>query len=122
MNERILEIISAKNLTKTEFAKRLNVSQAFVSQLCAGAREPSDRTISDICEKFSINETWLRTGAGEMHVPLSRDAQLAKIFATVQVSDDERARLVKAFASLPEEAYPQLYRWFQEMVKNLAGE
>lgn len=122
MNERILEIISAKNLTKTEFAKRLNVSQAFVSQLCAGAREPSDRTISDICEKFSINETWLRTGAGEMHVPLSRDAQLAKIFATVQVSDDERARLVKAFASLPEEAYPQLYRWFQEMAKNLAGE
>ena len=122
LNERILEIISAKNLTKTEFAKRLNVSQAFVSQLCAGAREPSDRTISDICEKFSINETWLRTGAGEMHVPLSRDAQLAKIFATVQVSDDERARLVKAFASLPEEAYPQLYRWFQEMAKNLAGE
>lgn len=122
MNERILEIISAKNLTKTEFAKRLNVSQAFVSQLCAGAREPSDRTISDICEKFSINETWLRTGAGEMHVPLSRDSQLAKIFATVQVSDDERARLVKAFASLPDEAYPQLYRWFQEMAKNLAGE
>ena len=122
MNERILEIISAKNLTKTEFAKRLNVSQAFVSQLCAGAREPSDRTISDICEKFSINETWLRTGAGEMHAPLSRDSQLAKIFATVQVSDDERARLVKAFASLPDEAYPQIYKWFLEMAKNLTGE
>ena len=57
-----------------------------------------------------------------MHVPLSRDSQLAKIFARVQVSDDERARLVKAFSSLPDEAYPQLYRWFQEMAKNLAGE
>lgn len=122
MNERILEIISAHHLTRTEFAKRLNVSQAFVSQLCAGAREPSDRTISDICEKFNVNETWLRTGVGEMDVPLSRDAQLAKIFAAVQVSDDERARLVKAFASLPEEAYPQIYKWFLEMAKNLTGE
>lgn len=122
MNERILEIISAHHLTRTEFAKRLNVSQAFVSQLCAGAREPSDRTISDICEKFNVNETWLRTGVGEMDVPLSRDAQLAKIFAAVQVSDDERARLVKAFAYLPEEAYPQIYKWFLEMAKNLTGE
>nr|DAV53617.1 MAG TPA: helix-turn-helix domain protein [Caudoviricetes sp.] len=119
MKERILEIISAKKLTKTEFAKRLNVSQAFVSQLCAGAREPSDRTISDICEKFGINEIWLRTGVGEMKLPLSQNEQLAKIFADVQVSDDERARLVKAFASLPPEAYPQIYKWFQAFTANL---
>lgn len=98
------------------------MSENFIWQIEKGQREPSDRTISDICRVYGVNEVWLRTGAGEMHVPLSRNAQLAKIFATVQVSDDERARLVKAFASLPEEAYPQLYRWFQEMAKNLAGE
>ena len=47
------------------------------------------------------------------------DQQLAQIFADVQVSDDERARLVKAFASLPPEAYPQLYKWFQALMENL---
>lgn len=98
------------------------MSENFIWQIEKGQREPSDRTVSDICRVYGVNEIWLRTGEGEMHVPLSRDAQLAKIFATVQVSDDERARLVKAFASLPDEAYPQLYRWFQEMAKNLAGE
>lgn len=122
INDRVAQVITALGLTKTAFAARLNISQPTVSQICSGRCGVSDRTVSDICEKFGINEIWLRTGVGEMHVPLSRDAQLAKIFATVQVSDDERARLVKAFASLPEEAYPQLYRWFQEMAKNLAGE
>lgn len=120
--DRILAIRKDSGLSQSAFGEKLNLSQNFVWMIEKGQREPSDRTVSDICRVYGVNETWLRTGAGEMHVPLSRDAQLAKIFATVQVSDDERARLVKAFASLPEEAYPQLYRWFQEMAKNLAGE
>lgn len=120
--DRILAIRKDSGLSQSAFGEKLNLSQNFVWMIEKGQREPSDRTVSDICRVYGVNETWLRTGAGEMHVPLSRDAQLAKIFATVQVSDDERARLVKAFASLPEEAYHQLYRWFQEMAKNLAGE
>lgn len=120
--DRILAIRKDSGLSQSAFGEKLNLSQNFVWMIEKGQREPSDRTVSDICRVYGVNETWLRTGAGEMHVPLSRDAQLAKIFATVQVSDDERARLVKAFASLPPEAYPQLYRWFQEMAKNLAGE
>lgn len=122
INNRVAEVIKDSKLTKTAFAAKLNISQPTVSQICSGLCGVSDRVISDICRVFNVSETWLRTGAGEMHVPLSRDAQLAKIFATVQVSDDERARLVKAFASLPEEAYPQIYKWFLEMAKNLTGE
>lgn len=122
INSRVAEVIRDSKLTKTAFAAKLNISQPTVSQICSGLCGVSDRVISDICRVFAINETWLRTGVGEMHVPMSRDAQLAKIFAAVQVSDDERARLVKAFASLPEEAYPQIYKWFLEMAKNLTGE
>ena len=122
INSRVAEVIRDSKLTKTAFAAKLNISQPTVSQICSGLCGVSDRVISDICRVFAINETWLRTGVGEMHVPMSRDAQLAKIFAAVQVSDDERARLVKGFASLPEEAYPQIYKWFLEMAKNLTGE
>lgn len=122
MNYRLKQVRKDSGLTQQQFADSLNVSRNYVALWEIGQREPSDRTISDICRVYGVNEIWLRTGVGEMKLPLSQNEQLAKIFATVQVSDDERARLVKAFASLPDEAYPQLYRWFQEMAKNLAGE
>lgn len=69
MKDRISLVIKERKITKTEFAKRLNVSQAFVSQMCSGAARPSDRTISDICREFNVNPDWLRTGDGPMFMP-----------------------------------------------------
>ena len=117
--DRILAIRKESGLSQSAFGEKLNLSQNFVWMIEKGQREPSDRTVSDICRVYAINEVWLRTGVGEMKLPLSQNEQLAKIFADVQVSDDERARLVKAFASLPPEAYPQLYKWFQTLMENL---
>ena len=119
INDRVAQVIATLGLTKTAFAARLNISQPTVSQICSGRCGVSDRTVSDICEKFNINEIWLRTGIGEMTLPISRDEQLEEIFAAVQVSDDERARLTKAFLSLPDEAYPKLYEWFLTFMENL---
>lgn len=119
INDRVAQVITSLGLTKTAFAARLNITQPTVSQICSGRCGVSDRTVSDICEKFGINEVWLRTGVGEMKLPMPLDQQLAQIFADVQISDDERARLVKAFASLPPEAYPQLYKWFLTLMENL---
>ena len=95
------------------------MSENFIWQIEKGQREPSDRTVSDICRVYGVNEIWLKTGVGEMKLPMPLDQQLAQIFADVQVSDEERARLVKAFAALPPEAYPQLYKWFQALMENL---
>lgn len=122
INDRIAVVVENSGMTKTAFAAKINVSQPHVSRMVKGEALPSDRTISDICEKFGVNEVWLRTGAGEMMRPSTKNEQLAKIFASVQVSDDERARLIKAFASLPEEAYPQIYKWFMQIVENLKAQ
>ena len=119
VSQRITHIVESEKLTKTAFANSINISQPYLSQICSGQREPSDRTISDICRVYGVNEIWLKTGVGEMKLPMPLDQQLAQIFADVQVSDDERARLVRAFASLPPEAYPQLYKWFLTLMENL---
>ena len=119
ISQRITHIVESEKLTKTAFANSINISQPYLSQICSGQREPSDRTISDICRVYGINEVWLKTGVGEMKLPMPLNQQLAQVFADVQISDDERARLVKAFASLPPEAYPQLYKWFQAFMENL---
>jgi len=77
IGDRISHIIHEIGLTKTAFAKRLNVSQPFVSQMISGVSMPSDRTIVAICREFSVNEDWLRTGKGEMFVKLSRGEEIS---------------------------------------------
>lgn len=101
LNERIRELISALGIKKTTFADRINVSQAFVSQLCAGTSQPSDRTIADICREFNVNEDWLRTGEGDMFLKRSRDEELAAFFGDITSGEpDFRRRLVTALSRL----------------------
>lgn len=119
INERFCQVLKDSSLSQEAFAKAIKRGRGEIANIVYGKTEPKDNVIEAVCEKFSINEIWLRTGVGEMKLPLSQNEQLAKIFAAVQVSDDERARLVKAFASLPPEAYPQIYKWFQAFAENL---
>lgn len=119
MKDRIAYIIKEKNITKTKFAETLNVSSAFVSQICSGVREPSDRTLNDICTKFGVNPVWLRTGVGEPFTPLSRSQELAAIFAAVQVGDDAKSRLIKAMARMPDEAFPKFLEFLEGLHEQL---
>ena len=119
MNSRVKAVRAESGLSQTAFGEKIGLSQNYIWMIENGQREPSDRTVRDICRVFSVNEGWLRTGEGEMHTPKTRSEQMAEIFANVQISDDARARLVKALASLPDEAFPQLYKWFQAMAKEL---
>lgn len=66
IGDRILKIIESRDITKTEFANILNVTQPYISKIVNKGSIPSDRLIEDICEKFKIDENWLRTGEGEM--------------------------------------------------------
>lgn len=122
MNERIAYIIKAKNITKTKFAETLNVSPAFVSQMCSGASSPSDRTINDICTKFGVNPVWLRTGVGESFAPKSRSDELAAIFEKVEVGDDAKSRLIRAMARMPDEAFPAFAKFVEQLYQNFTEE
>ena len=55
-------------------AAELNLSKNFVSQIETGSRNPSDRTICDICKKFRVNEEWLLNGTGEQYLPPDEEA------------------------------------------------
>lgn len=109
LNERISALISALGLKKTAFADKLNVSQAFVSQLCSGVKQPSDRTIADICREFNVNEHWLRTGEGEMFIKLSRGEEISAFMGDILSGEpDFRARLIAALSRLTAEQWKQL--------------
>lgn len=89
IGRRIGTIIESLDIKKVQFADRIKVDQSYISQLVSGKRNPSDRTIADICREFNVSEVWLRTGEGEMFVDLGEDAELTQVLAEIQVSDDD---------------------------------
>ena len=66
MKENFKILRKSLRLTQREFAEKLNLSQNFIAQIESGSKIPSDRTIADICRVFSVNESWLRSGSGQM--------------------------------------------------------
>ena len=62
---RISKIRSELNLTQTDLAEKLNISKSAVSHMERGERAVTERTISDICEKFNVNREWLTEGIGD---------------------------------------------------------
>lgn len=66
MNERLKELRKKIGITQQDFADRLGLKRNTIATYEIGKATPSDRVISDICTKYSVNETWLRTGEGEM--------------------------------------------------------
>lgn len=110
INVRIAQVVQHSGLTKTAFAQRIGVSQGFVSELCSGKSNPSDRTINDICREFSVDPLWLRTGDGEMIKPMSRETQihayLAELMGGGRSSTEEA--FIAAMARLPSELWPAI--------------
>lgn len=122
MKDRIKYILREKKLTQTQFAKGLNVSPSLVSLLCSGGTQPSERTISDICRVYDVNPEWLRDGVGEPFLPKSRSDELAEIFANVQISDEPKAKLIKAMARMPDESFPAFLKFLEGLAKELSEE
>lgn len=123
IHERIKIVVSASGLTKTRFSEKLGVSQPFVSQICSGAAMPSDRTISDICRVFNVDEIWLRTGEGEMFRPRTRGEQIAAFAGELMRDspDSFRAAFVSVLAELSLEDWKILERLATEALSRTAS-
>ena len=104
INDRIAWCVKDSKLTKTAFSEKLNVSQAFISQLCSGAKMPSDRTIADICRECTLSDLWLRTGEGEPHIQRDEDEEFLEVMEQIHMSDDELIkRIIKAYWFMEDE-------------------
>ena len=99
INERIAELIDSLHIKKVEFAERLEISQAFVSQICSGIRQPGDRTISDICRTFSVSRQWLEEGIGPMFRPEDENDEI--VDAVLAGEDEFVKAVIRGIAKTP---------------------
>ena len=82
MIERLKKIRSALNLTQSEFAEQLRLQRNTISLLETGKRNPSERTIDDICNIFNVSKEYLLNGTEPMFTQTYSDTmeQLKKEF------------------------------------------
>lgn len=123
MYNRIKQIRKSENMTQQQFAEKIGLTRNYVAMIEIGQREPSDRTISDICREFGVDKVWLETGVGEPFRPMDRNEQIAAILGkAIAGNATARDRLIRAFAQLPDEMYDQAEQILEEIVANLQKE
>lgn len=119
MNERIKKVRTECGFNQTDFAKKISVSRSAICKMESGENSPSEQTIQLICKEFSINESWLRTGEGEMFLSSRKDDLIAQMFGSVMKSDDSnfKRRLISALARLDDSGWDNLERLIDTISK-----
>lgn len=104
-------------LTQKDFADELNISKSAIESYEYGRNSITDRTISDICRIYNVNEEWLRTGNGDMFVPLTKNQQILSFVNNVASLEDNnfKKRLVKALSEMSDEGWDALEKFIDSI-------
>lgn len=110
------------DMSREIFAQEINLKRTAIYLIETGQRNPSDRTINDICEKFNINKEWLLTGEGEMHKPEPQIDELAYLMGkfSINASEDEtRTKIIKALLKLDDNGWRVIEGLVDDILKGM---
>lgn len=121
MNTRIKAVRTDKKITQQAFADSLNVSKSTIESIEYGRREPSDRTLKDICRVYNVSYEWLTTGNGEMYVPIDRKTEIAEFTTRLMNAETEQIResFTKVISEMNEAQLLALYDLTKQTAKEL---
>ena len=85
-----------------------------------GQRNLSSQSIKLLCSIHNVNEEWLRTGKGEMFIPVSKSDLIADMMSDVLKCDEYafKRRLISALARLDDDGWNNLER----LIDMISGE
>ena len=121
MYKRLKKLRNELEMTQQEFADVLGTARGNISAYEVGKNAPSDAVISLIYKtdfpKGRVNETWLRTGEGEMFIEASRDEQIAAFVGGILKDEEDtfQKKFISMLAALDESDWEVL----QKMVELL---
>ena len=113
MIELIKPIRKGKDISQEEFGNKIGITRSSVSLLESGRNNPSEQTIKLICQEFSVNELWLRTGQGNPDEKLEGEERYALNIGKLQNTDNETVmRWVNAIAETNPELLEDIEKFF----------
>lgn len=122
INERFKAARKECGKSQESWGTILGITRAGVCDIEAGRRSVTEKhikllSVDSIDGKF-LNEEWLRTGKGEMFIPLSRDEEIAR-FAGEMIKEDDtfKKKLISVLARLDEKDWEDLERIAKNFIK-----
>lgn len=88
--------------TQQEFADTIKISRSNLGNIETGEVAVTDRVLCSICEKFNVNENWLRFGSGDPLKKKTRNQEILEFANDVMELPDEnlKKRLIEGLAKL----------------------
>lgn len=120
MRNRIKEIRQDNNLTQQEFADRLGIKRGTIANYELGRNEPIDAVVTLICEKFNVNEDWLRYGKEPKEKTTSREEEITAIVASaLNGNSDFKKAVIQAICSRTDKELEALENLLRNIYENL---
>ena len=116
MKDRLKQIRKELQLNQQEFAEKIGINRGTLANYEVGRNEPIDAVIKLICDRFHVNERWLRAGEGEMFIELSEDDELQQLIdeSMRDESGEFKRRLAAAILKLTPEQIRICTNWIKE--------
>jgi len=105
MNKRLREVRKALKINQSDFALKIGMAQSGYSQVETGENTLTEQNIKLISLIYGVNETWLRTGEGEMFNPVAKP------------KDDDEKKLLEMFRCLSPEMRAFVLQKIQECLR-----
>ena len=115
MNERLKELRERLGLNQVEFGTRIGVQRSTVSNYEQGLRVPIDAVITLICREFNVNETWLRTGEGDMFN--EDDAGVELVTRAMLGQSETKKQLLRIIADMPDDLLDKMLDYLESKKK-----
>ena len=126
MHERVKQIRDHFDLSRAAFGERLGVSGDVINNIERGRVPMKELLISHLCDEYRVNEEWLRTGEGEMFIPMTQEEEIAEWVGRMQFNaakgskvDAMKQRLILALSHIDnDETWNDLYKIIKEVAKD----
>lgn len=121
IGERIEILRKDLSMSRRVFGERLGVSESVIVNIEYDRLKRPDQKetlYKLICKEFNVNEEWLRSGEGEMFVPLTKNQLITEFAADLVMEDNTfKKRLFEALAKLNESEWEVLEKLADSLIK-----
>lgn len=113
INERIQEVRKYFDMSRRVFGEKLGVTESVIVNIeydRLKRPEQKEPIYKLICEKFGVDEHWLKTGEGDMFESLSREEAIAAFIGDVlrDKEDTFKKRYIEMLSNLDEKGWDAL--------------
>lgn len=110
------------HMTQEEFSSSIKISRSNLGSIEIGRISVTDRVVQDICEKFNVNEKWLRDGIGDIPVKITPYEKAYNHFGYIMENSSPSKKaalsmLLEVLYSVPDEQWEMIMKLYEEIKK-----